>query len=775
MKKITTVLLLIAAVTTTTVAQIQNPNWKYIRPTNTGLGGDYFRNIEVDKCGKKWTGGYLPFYSEGSVVRFDDSVFTSWSNFEGYIPNAQVYGIAFDQSNGVWVACNANINFNEHGGVAHYDGTTWAKWDSTNSPLATDYMNAIVIDHNNNVWATFSDFGTSQGGVAKYNGTAWTVYTPSNSGLPTTEVTDIDVDAQNNIWIGSNLGLIKFDGLNWITYTTSNSGISFDQISDVEVDESTNKVYAATSISIDIYDGTNWTHINNSNAPFGNINLTEIDARGDTVMIGSLGGTSGAWIYNGSSWSSHVSPAHVKDVRIDNDGYFWTCGNGFVEKFDGSSWTTYSSMNTGSTSMLNNDVFVDSKNRAWLSSDVNGGINMFDCPKWQDYGPYNYNLWNIPFSYTGTGAGTTEDSYGDIWMSYDGLAGGVAQVTGGDVNNPTAWQLWDNANSGVSLQFLNVIAADHIGNIYVGHDNNCSISQYSHSTNSWTNFSIYSPVQPTCIASQGLNSIRVDDSNNVWFCGTAGLAMYDQTNITYYSYINTPLPQGNIADIAFDTLGNKWIATEQGVYKFDGTTWTQYNSSNTGMIADWVNSLLIDKNGTLWVGCEEAVFPPYPAGLCSFDGTTWTQYTTTNSGLQEKFVRRMALDTLGNIWVLSRGKGAAIFNPNGVIGYDCIDKSLQSCVPTSVNELTENNNSSLSVFPNPFTSTTTLSFNLEKSETITINIYNVTGRKMKSVFTGKLAIGKQEIKIETKDFNRGIYFCEVKALTQTFKTKIIIQ
>jgi len=111
MKTTVKLLLLFIFISATTFAQTINPNWKYIRPTNTGFGGDYFRNIEVDQCGNKWTGGYLPFYSEGSVVRFDDSVFTAWSNFEGYIPNAQVYGIAFDQNNGVWVVCNAKCEF----------------------------------------------------------------------------------------------------------------------------------------------------------------------------------------------------------------------------------------------------------------------------------------------------------------------------------------------------------------------------------------------------------------------------------------------------------------------------------------------------------------------------------------------------------------------------------------------------------------------------------------------------------------------------------------
>lgn len=774
MKKLLLILLIIKIVSVPVQGQIIDPNWKYIRSTNTGLGGSYFRNLEFDQCGNLWTGGYDPFFSEGSVVRYNNSVFTDWSNFEGYIPNAQVYGIAFDNNNGVWVACNANTNFNEHGGVAYYNGATWTKWDHTNSPLATDYMNAIAIDHNNNVWATFSDFGGSQGGVAKYDGTTWTIYTPSNSGIPSTECTDIDVDAQNNIWIGSNLGLIKFDGLNWITFTTANSGISFNGISDVEVDESTNKIYAATTISVDIYDGSNWTHINTGNSPFPNINLTEIDARGDTVIIGSLGGESGAWIYDGANWISHVSPSHVKDVRIDNAGNFWVCGNGFVEKYDGISWVTYTSMNTGLTSMFNNDVFVDSKNRAWFASGGNGGINMFDCPEWQDYGPYNEGLWNIPFTYTGIGAGTTEDSYGDIWMSYYGLAGGVAQVTGGDVNNPAAWHIWDNNNSGVSLQFLKGIAADQSGNVWVGYDGFCSVAKYSHATNAWTTYNLFSLGQISCGSGSGINSIRVDNFNNVWICGRSGLAKYDQANWTFYSYLNTPLPQGDIADVAFDMLGNVWVATENGLFKFDGVTWTLFNTSNSGMIGDYVYTLLTDDNGLLWVSCGEAVFPPYPSGICSFDGTTWTQYTTDNSGLQEKLVKRMALDTLGNVWVMSEGKGAAIFNPNGVTGYECIDKSLQSCIATTVEHPVQAMNS-LSVSPNPFIFSSTITFYVEKAGQTSVSIYDATGKKVKLVFTGHLSKGNQKMEIDSRGLSQGIYFCKVLTSSSSNRIKLVIQ
>ncbi len=774
MKKILLTILITLCFYNTASPQSPNPNWEYIRPTNTGFGGDFFRTIEMDACGNKWSGGYIPFYSEGSVVRFDDEVFTAWSNIDGYIPNAQVYGISFDQNNGVWVACNANTNFNEHGGVAHYDGTTWTKWDMTNAPFPTDLMQGIVVDHNNDVWVTFYDFAHGLGGVGKYDGNTWTIYTPANSGLPTIDVTDIDVDAQNNIWIASHAGLVKFDGVNWFTFTEANSGITFNEIRDVEVDESTNKVYAVSNFSVDIYDGTNWEHINADNAPIGNIFMTDVDAKGETVIIGSTGGggPTGVYIYDNGIWSSHVTPGHPKDVRIADDGSFWSCGNGFVEKYEGSNITTYSSQNTGSTSMLNNDVFIDSQNRAWLSSDLNGGINMFDCPNWQDYGPYNHNLWYVPFTYTGTGGGTTEDSFGDIWMAYNGLAGGVARVMGGDVNNPAAWELWDNASSGLSLQFLNVIGADHSGNVYTGHDNSCGISKYNHATNSWTELSLFNGGDPICVFGQGLNKIRVDDDNNVWFCGTFGLAKYDQTNLTFYTATNSQIPAGNVSDIAFDAFGNKWIGTEQGIYKYDGTTWTVYNAANSGLPADWITSLLIDTDGTLWAGYSDADFPD-PAGLCSFDGTTWTVYTTANSGLQEKLVRDLELDADGNIWVLSHGVGAAIFNPNGVAGYDCIDRTLEACVPLGVSEFDGNNTVSFTLYPNPVSTKTTLDLGVTEIKNSAITIIDGMGRQVKNIPTNTILSGISKIEMDLTELSSGLYFCKIKSTENSQTIKLI--
>ncbi|MBP7244161.1 MAG: T9SS type A sorting domain-containing protein [Bacteroidia bacterium] len=753
------------------IAQINNPNWKYLRTTNTGIGGDYSFVTEADHCGNIWTGGYLPFHAQGSLVRFNDTTWTNWSNFEGFIPGSIVTAIAFDSQDGVWVGCDENQNFGLHGGVAHYDGTTWQMWNSTNSPLTNDYVDGIVVDHNDHVWITFYNNQTGDGGVAKYDGTTWTVYSMANSNLPSEEVKDIDVDAQNNIWIGCNLGLIKFDGINWILYTAANSGLSVNNgVLDVEVDEVTNKVYAVTVFSVDVFDNGTWTHINNTNSPVGNANLAEVDAHGDTIIIGSLNSSSGAFIYDGTSWTTHLAPGHVYDVRIGANGKYWICGIGFLEKYDGINWTTYDKFNTGLPAMQNHDVFIDSKNRAWVGSALNGGISMFDCPQWQSYGPNNRNHFPQPINYTGSGMGATEDSYGDIWMLYDGSPGGVVQIPNGDVQNSAAWVVWDNVSAGIPLGFAARICADKSGNVWVGSSLGTTLARYSHATNSWTNNFNISQIGGV----MEINSIRVDDSNNVWVCGAMGLAKFDQTNWTFYTSFNSPLQAGFVNDIAFDSLGNKWIATEHGLYKFDNTTWTLFDHTNTPMFGDWVNSIVFDANGLLYIHAEDAIFPGVPQGLLSFDGTTWLTYTTTNSGLPEQLVRRLSADTLGNIWITTQGMGIAIFNPTGVVGYDCLNKRLQLCsTPTALNENNAANEMNMVVYPNPFSTTTTLNFNLNVNCKINLTISDIQGRTVKTFYSPELQKGNNQLQLDLSGLNAGIYFCNLYAKNHFQTVKII--
>lgn len=73
----------------------------------------------------------------------------------------------------------------------------------------------------------------------------------------------------------------------------------------------------------------------------------------------------------------------------------------------------------------------------------------------------------------------------------------------------------------------------------------------------------------------------------------------------------------------------------------------------------------------------------------------------------------------------------------------------------------EHGTSIFSCFPNPFSSSTILEFNLPDTKNISIAIIDVTGRIVKNISTKNLQSGKNTITIDLTEFNDGIYFCQI--------------
>lgn len=73
-------------------------------------------------------------------------------------------------------------------------------------------------------------------------------------------------------------------------------------------------------------------------------------------------------------------------------------------------------------------------------------------------------------------------------------------------------------------------------------------------------------------------------------------------------------------------------------------------------------------------------------------------------------------------------------------------------------------------YPNPFNNETEIRFRLLVPEFVELSIFNIEGRKVRTIINSKINEGYYKIKFEGKDLVSGIYFCQIK--TRNFKKTI---
>ena len=65
-------------------------------------------------------------------------------------------------------------------------------------------------------------------------------------------------------------------------------------------------------------------------------------------------------------------------------------------------------------------------------------------------------------------------------------------------------------------------------------------------------------------------------------------------------------------------------------------------------------------------------------------------------------------------------------------------------------------------YPNPFNPTTTIGYDLSKMSNIELVIYDIAGRKVKTLFTGNKCAGHHKIIWDASNLSSGVYFYRLK-------------
>ncbi len=295
----------------------QTKDWIVYSKSDTTLLGNQIMSVAIDSNSNKWIATYG---GNGGINEFS----YDWSDWSG-LTFGSVYALAVDTSNTLWAGTGGI-------GLGRYHNGVWRWYRSDNSILPSNYVLAISVDRDNSKWIG-TDKGLVKLSVSSGGDTTWTLYT-TKDGLPSDYVNSVAIDSGGTVWVGTSDGVGVFNGTSWTVDTTGNSGMPSNFVWAITVDDS----------------GNFW-----------------------------VGTNKGLAEYNGTRWNTYLSGDNIRALAADDSGNIWAgIYGGGVEQFNGHSWTSHTTSNSGLPNNLVNSITVDPKGNKWIGTD-GGGLAVYNA------------------------------------------------------------------------------------------------------------------------------------------------------------------------------------------------------------------------------------------------------------------------------------------------------------------------------------------------------------------------------------------------------------
>jgi hypothetical protein len=344
-------------------------------------------------------------------------------------------------------------------------------------------------------------------------------------------------------------------------------------------------------------------------------------------------------------------------------------------------------------------------------------------------------------------------SAGGVWVTGQGASNSTVVwiPIGGPDSKPTAY------NSSSSIHVLAwsptgdaLFVGDEGGNVFRFSNMNKLIANDYCSAALWWNQGGVHATGNTAIKSTKLTvsfsgrdilAIAVDPNNGNNVLITAG--NYNESIYLYYS------------TNALDTLAAPTFKSVQGnlpampVY---------------GCILD-----LRDQNGNWNTGSAMLATEHGIYTTTNIDSSTvvWTKNNTGMANVMSLAIKQQTMpnwqcNNSGVIYVGTHGRG--IWSTNN---YEQLPNSVPS-VSTAVKE------DNLTVYPNPMTSEGNIEFNLASADNVTITIYDMQGKEVKTIAAGTQAPGSHIVSFESNDLQAGTYFASLTGTNYRKVSKFVV-
>jgi ligand-binding sensor domain-containing protein len=300
----------------------------------------------------------------------------------------------------------------------------------------------------------------------------------------------------------------------------------------------------------------------------------------------------------------------------------------------------------------------------------------------------------------------------------------------------------------------------------------------------WSTIDIAS-TSPNGLPDDETHGTSADSKGNLWVVTYSGLAK-DSTNGTWYKFQNstTPaLPTDNLYNIFIDNQDTKWLGTQGfGLVKFKGSSWQVYNTTNTtnGLPSNTVTRVKKAPDGSLWVGTDN--------GLAKFNGVnTWVVYNASNTanGLPGNIINDITFDAAGNVFAATNGglgvllKASNSWNTftmpviaaNNVTGVTLDPQTEEIWISTDATGIASlahsvlglndqagfDQSHSFSIYPNPASDHSCVSYRLFNSQHVRIVLTDLSGKEIAQIVNEVQPEGTYAVKASLPDLSSGMY------------------
>lgn len=449
------------------------------------------------------------------------------------------------------------------------------------------------------------------------NSQKWTNLTTTNV-IEDSVVNTIYIDTEQNIWVGTeNGGLSKYDGSEWSHFDSPTKDVGSD-IRGVDEDLKKQKWFASYGTGVMSFGLLPPT--GNARKPEWAFFTYNNTSDPDTMFTRTDGYNTYTYIKSKSLKTSKILCVLVDAV---NQKWFGTEGFGAIHLVGNNypfTWETIDK-NSGMAGNVINTMDVYTTNR-WFGT--NEGLSMYDGTNWYKFN----NQGKLQFNPADTS-----------WSVVD------------------AGLVFNEAN----ISYINI---DLSGKKWIATDNGV----YSFDN---TTFVKYTTAEG--LVSNVVRNISTDNFNNVYFVSDAGVAVYNQTDLSWKT-INSSngLVCNKAKCVTADLSGNKWFGTDNGLYFNAGNSWVNYKKlSILGDYNVWATA--VDNQNTKWFGT-------YGGGVIKYDGTNWSKLKIGENDLRDSVVISIAVDNSNNKWFGTYEKGLCKYNGSSFTNYNHYDGLAGDCV-----------------------------------------------------------------------------------------------